>query len=48
MQIELGGTILNTILMIILVGWGIARVFEVWLNVYESIKYLKKKEGDNE
>ena len=44
MQIELGDTILNTVLMIILVGWGIARVFEVWLNVFEKIKTLRKKE----
>lgn len=38
MQIELGDTILNTVLMIILVGWGIARLLEVWLNVYVRIK----------
>ena len=44
MQIELGDTVLNTVLWIIIIGWGIARLLEVWLNVFTRIKKLLKKE----
>ena len=47
MQIEIGDALLNTILLVILVGWGLARVAEVWLNVFEKIKKLwKRKERE--
>ena len=47
MQIEIGNEIFNTILLVILVGWGFARVAEVWLNVFEKIKKLwKRKERE--
>ena len=46
MQIEIGDVLLNTVLMIILVGWGLGRVIEVWLNVVSKIKGLRKKETE--